>query len=39
MLLYSDPDTDDDALVSNQVSTVAEALLKLSIKPLKLDGE
>ena len=37
-LLYSDPDI-DDALMSGQVNTVAEALVKLNIKPLKLDGE
>ena len=37
-VLYSDPDI-EDALLSNQVNTVAEALLKLDIKPLKLDGE
>lgn len=38
LLFYSDPDI-DDALVSGQVNTMAEALLKLNIKPLKLDGE
>ena len=37
-ILYSDPDI-DNALVSGQVNTVAEALVKLNIKPLKLDGE
>ena len=37
-LLYSDPDV-DNALVSGQVNTVVEALVKLNVKPLKLDGE
>lgn len=35
----ADPYTDDDLALSSKVNTVAEALLKLDVKPLKLDGE